>query len=91
MTCSHNIHDHSDFYTQVLCFMPQFESQQSRENDDVLKRGDSEQHGQFPRYIIRGFVLNETSQPRRVTRGNKRRNVTTWGMESLVRLAFHSG
>ena len=39
----------------------------------VLKCGDSEQHGQFPRCIIRGFVLNETSQLRHVTRGNKRR------------------
>ena len=90
MTCSHNIHDHSDFYTQVLCFMPQFESQQSREDDDVLNCGNSEQHGQFPRCIILCFVLNETSQPRRVTRGNKRRNVTRWGTERLERLTLHS-
>ena len=56
----------------------------------VLTCGDSEHHGQFPRCIIRGFVLNETSQPRHVTRGgNKRRECYKLG-DGDLRLTFHS-
>lgn len=88
VTRSHNIHDHSDSDTQaVLCH----DLRVSRaEKMMLLNAGDSEQHGQFPRCIIRGFVLNETSELRHVTRGTVRRgNVTSWGTDRLDAYISH--
>ena len=86
VTQSHNIHDHSDSYTQAVLILRVSRAMKMM----LLNAADSEQHGQFPSCIIRGFVLNETSQLRHVKRGIvSQGNVTSWGTDRLDAYISH--